>query len=60
MLSEIAQGQTREIPRQRKREYQVVPERASLVTGRVEFDSSEVSDCAHVAVVEAPTKWRVC
>ena len=27
---------------------------------RVEFKSSEVSGCAYVAVVEAPTKWRVC
>ena len=32
------------------------PERATLVTRRVELDSSEVSDCAHVAVVEAPAK----
>ena len=32
------------------------PERAALVTRRVELDSSEISDCAYVAIVEAPTK----
>ena len=36
------------------------PERATLVTRRVELDSSEVSDCAYVAVVEAAAKWRIC
>ena len=36
------------------------PERATLATRRVELDSCEVSDCAYVAVVEAPIKWRVC
>ena len=31
-----------------------------LAKSRVELDSSEVPDCAYVAVVEASTKWRVC